>query len=112
MALGVTVLAEVTGKSILGHGLATQLRPRKYYTVSRETTDALIGDIHELVNFFVIEAQRILFAENVAASTAVSRLTTPVQPVIPCANRKPHRLQLVLSSRTFWLRLFLTGALP
>ncbi|KAI1151865.1 Reticulon-domain-containing protein [Nemania diffusa] len=72
MALGVTVLAEVTGKSILGHGLATQLRPRKYYTVSRETTDALIGDIHELVNFFVIEAQRILFAENVAASTATA----------------------------------------
>ncbi|KAI1130515.1 Reticulon-domain-containing protein [Nemania abortiva] len=72
MALGVTVLAEVTGKAILGHGLATQLRPRKYFTVSRETTDALIGDVHELINFFVIEAQRIFFAENVAASTATA----------------------------------------
>ncbi|KAJ8122960.1 hypothetical protein ONZ43_g976 [Nemania bipapillata] len=72
MALGVTVLAEATGKAVLGHGLATQLRPRKYYTVSRETTDAMIGDVHELINFFVIEAQRIFFAENVAASTAAA----------------------------------------
>ncbi|KAI1426809.1 Reticulon-domain-containing protein [Xylaria sp. FL1777] len=72
MVLGITVLAEVTGKAILGHGLASQLRPRKYYTVSRETLDAAIGDVHELVNFFVIEAQRILFAENIPASVAAA----------------------------------------
>ncbi|KAI3328336.1 Reticulon-domain-containing protein [Ustulina deusta] len=72
MALAITVLAEVTGKAILGHGLASQLRPRKYYTISRETLDGAIGDIHELVNFFVIEAQRILFAENVPASVAAA----------------------------------------
>lgn len=72
MALGVTVLAEVTGKMILNNGLATQLRPRKYYTIPRETVDALIGDAHELVNFFVIESQRILFAENVSVSAAAA----------------------------------------
>ncbi|KAI4866266.1 Reticulon-domain-containing protein [Hypoxylon rubiginosum] len=72
MALGITVLAEVAGKTILGNGLATQLRPRKYYTVPRETLDSLIGDVHELINFFVIESQRILFAENVPASTAAA----------------------------------------
>ena len=71
MALGVTVLAEVAGKAILHQGLATQLRPRKYYTIPRETLDSMIGDVHELVNFFVIEAQRIFFAENVFASGAV-----------------------------------------
>ncbi|XXG94379.1 hypothetical protein Hte_000634 [Hypoxylon texense] len=72
MALGVTILAEVAGKTIVGNGLATQLRPRKYYTVPRETLDSLIGDVHELINFFVIESQRILFAENVSASTAAA----------------------------------------
>ncbi|KAK9422435.1 putative Reticulon-domain-containing protein [Seiridium unicorne] len=72
MALGVTVLAEIAGKTILSNGLATQLRPRKYYTIPRDTLDALIGDVHELVNFFVIEAQRIFFAENVWASAAVA----------------------------------------
>ncbi|KAF5001774.1 hypothetical protein FDECE_10856 [Fusarium decemcellulare] len=70
MVLGVTVAAEVVGKVVLNNGLATQVRPRRYYTVPRETLDALIGDAHELVNFFVIEAQRIIFAENVFASAA------------------------------------------
>ncbi|KAI0843213.1 Reticulon-domain-containing protein [Hypoxylon sp. FL0890] len=72
MTLGITVLAEGAGKAILGNGLATQLRPRKYYTVPRETLDSLIGDVHELINFFVIESQRILFAENVAASAVAA----------------------------------------
>ncbi|TEA12955.1 Reticulon-like protein 1 [Colletotrichum sidae] len=70
MVLGTTVLAEIAGKAVLNNGLATQLRPRRYYVIPRETLDALIGDVHELINFFVIEAQRVLFAENVAASAA------------------------------------------
>ncbi|KAL1871028.1 hypothetical protein VTK73DRAFT_2337 [Phialemonium thermophilum] len=70
MALGVTIAAEVAGKALLNSGLTTQLRPRRYYTVSKETLDSLIGDVHELINFFVIEAQRILFAENITASVA------------------------------------------
>ncbi|GJC77993.1 cell lysis protein [Colletotrichum tofieldiae] len=70
MVLGTTVLAELAGKLVLNNGLATQLRPRRYYVIPRETLDAAIGDVHELVNFFVIEAQRIVFAENVGASAA------------------------------------------
>ncbi|KAF4587454.1 cell lysis protein-like protein [Ophiocordyceps camponoti-floridani] len=70
MALAVTVSAEVAGKVALNHGLATQMRPRKYYTVSRAAIDNMIGDVHELVNFFVIEGQRVLFAENPIASAA------------------------------------------
>jgi hypothetical protein len=68
VALGVTVAAEATGKLVLNNGLASQMRPRRYYTFPRETLDSLIGDVHELINFFVIEAQRILFAENLAVS--------------------------------------------
>lgn len=71
MTLGVTVLAEASGKALFSHGFASQVRPRKYYTVSKETLNSLIGDVHELVNFFVIEAQRIVFAENVLVSAAV-----------------------------------------
>jgi hypothetical protein len=74
VTLGITVLAEASGKFLLGKGLATQFRPRKYYTVPKETLNSLIGDVHELINFFVIEAQRIVFAENVFASGAVCSL--------------------------------------
>ena len=77
MTLGVTVAAEGVGKLVFNNGLASQLRPRRYYTVPRETLDSMIGDVHELINFFVIESQRILFAENVTASAAVRH---PRQP--------------------------------
>jgi len=70
LVLGVTVLAEVVGKFLFSSGFASQVRPKKYYTVSKETLDSLLGDVHELINFFVIEAQRIVFAENVFASGA------------------------------------------
>jgi len=70
MVLAITIAAEVAGKMLLNNGFATQLRPRKYYTIPRETLEAAIGDVHELINFFVIESQRVLFAENVYASAA------------------------------------------
>lgn len=71
MTLGITVFAEAVGKAILGTGLTSQFRPRKYYTLPKETLDTLIGDLHELINFFVIETQRVVFAENVFVSAAV-----------------------------------------
>lgn len=71
MVLAVTVAAETAGKLVLNNGLASQLRPRRYYTIPRETLDSFIGDVHELLNFFVIEAQRIVFAENILVSAAV-----------------------------------------
>lgn len=70
MALGTTVAAEVAGKTLLNNGIASQLRPKKYYQLSRETVDTLIGDVHELANFFFLEAQKILYAENIYATTA------------------------------------------
>ncbi|KAG9235146.1 Reticulon-domain-containing protein [Amylocarpus encephaloides] len=70
LTLTVTVLAEVIGKLVISQGLTSQFRPRKYYTVSKSTLDSLIGDVHELINFFVIESQRIVFAENVFFSAA------------------------------------------
>ncbi|KAM7199897.1 Reticulon domain containing protein [Naviculisporaceae sp. PSN 640] len=72
LALAITIAAEVAGKAIMNNGLATQLRPRQYYTISKETLEAVIGDVNELINFFVIETQRILFVENLAASVVVA----------------------------------------
>lgn len=72
VALGITVTAEGVGKFLLNKGLASQVRPRRYWTVSRELIDGAVGDVHELINFLVIEAQRILFVENIAASIAAA----------------------------------------
>lgn len=71
MALGIVISAEVAGKLVMNTSIASQLRPRRYYTIPRDTFDAIFGDVHELANFLVIESQRILFAENIGASATV-----------------------------------------
>lgn len=70
MTLGLTAVAEVAGKSLFNTGFVSQIRPRRYYTVPKETLDSMTGDIDELINFFVIESQRLVFAENVFATLA------------------------------------------
>lgn len=72
MILATTVAAEVAGKLVLSNGLASQFRPRQYYTLSRDTFERLVSDAHGLINFFLIESQRIIFVENVGVSAAVS----------------------------------------
>ena len=64
--------AEVAGKLVLSNGLASSFRPKKYYTIPRESLEASLEDVEQLINFFVIEFQRILFAENVVHTIAVS----------------------------------------
>ncbi|TAQ90006.1 hypothetical protein B7494_g1655 [Chlorociboria aeruginascens] len=70
VVLGITAAAELAGQAVFSQGFVSSVRPRKYYTVPKETLDSLIGDVHELINFFVIEIQRIVFAENVFATVA------------------------------------------
>ncbi|KAK5153173.1 hypothetical protein LTS14_007818 [Recurvomyces mirabilis] len=78
IVLGITAAAEVAGRVAFGQGMATKMRPKQYYTIPRETLDSMIGDLEQLVNFFVIEFQRILFAENISATIGAfaSALTT------------------------------------
>jgi hypothetical protein len=72
LTLGVTALAEITGKFIMGKGVASSFRPRRYYKIPKETLEASLDDLEQLINFFVIEFQRILFAENPIVTIAVS----------------------------------------
>ncbi|KAI9875984.1 MAG: hypothetical protein M1830_007609 [Pleopsidium flavum] len=64
IALGITATAEFVGKTALSQGLTSSFRPKKYYTIPRQSLENMLGDVEQLVNFFVIEFQRILFAEN------------------------------------------------
>ncbi|CAG8364477.1 unnamed protein product [Penicillium salamii] len=65
MSLGATAAVEVAGHVILKRGIASGFRPRRYYTIPKETVEAVLEDLEQLVDFFLIEFQRILFAENV-----------------------------------------------
>lgn len=67
----VTVAAEVAGHVLFSQGLAGSFRPRKYFTIPRETLEASLEDLQQLLDFFLIEFQRVLFAENVVHTVAV-----------------------------------------
>lgn len=74
VTLGVTTAAEVAGQLAFGRGLTSQFRPRQYYTVPKASLERMLDDCEQLINFCVIESQRIVFAENVYATGAVSKL--------------------------------------
>ena len=63
---------EVIGKVLFDDGLTSKMRPRKYWTIPRESIVASVDEIEQLLNFFVIEAQRIVYAENIYSTIAVS----------------------------------------
>lgn len=56
---------------MFGQGLASSIRPRKYYTIPKETTEAVLEDLAQLLDFAFLEFQRVLFVENVVHSAAV-----------------------------------------
>ncbi|KAL5344163.1 Reticulon-domain-containing protein [Aspergillus crustosus] len=70
VALGFTAALEVFGKVALSQGLASSFRPRKYYTVPKETIEAVLDDFEQLIDFVLIEFQRVLFAENIVHTVA------------------------------------------
>lgn len=70
MSLGLTAAVEIAGQTILRQGIASSFRPRRYYTIPKETHEAVLEDVSQLVDFFLIEFQRVLFAENVVHTVA------------------------------------------
>ncbi|ORX95964.1 Reticulon-domain-containing protein [Clohesyomyces aquaticus] len=70
MTLGATATAEIAGKLAFGRGFTSQFRPRKYFVIPKASLERLLDDVEQFINFFVIESQRILFAENVYATSA------------------------------------------
>lgn len=65
LTLGTTAAAELIGQLALGRGLTSQVRPKKYFTIPKASLERLLDDVEQFINFFVIESQRIVFAENV-----------------------------------------------
>ncbi|KAF1833677.1 hypothetical protein BDW02DRAFT_569767 [Decorospora gaudefroyi] len=70
MVLGATAAAEIIGQVAFGRGLTSQFRPRQYFTIPKASLERMTDDVEQLINFFVIESQRVVFAENVYVTVA------------------------------------------
>ncbi|RAL03930.1 uncharacterized protein BO80DRAFT_274292 [Aspergillus ibericus CBS 121593] len=70
VVLGFTAIVEVGGRLALSQSVVSSFRPRKYYTVPKETIEAVLEDLEQLIDFVLIEFQRVLFAENIVHTIA------------------------------------------
>ncbi|KAI9374695.1 Reticulon-domain-containing protein [Aspergillus egyptiacus] len=70
VVLGFAAAFEIGSRVALSQGLTSSFRPRKYYTVPKETIEAVLEDFEQLIDFILIEFQRILFAENAVHTVA------------------------------------------
>ncbi|KAA8649681.1 uncharacterized protein ATNIH1004_002352 [Aspergillus tanneri] len=70
LSLGFMATAEIGGRVVMSQGLAKSFRPRKYYTVPKEYLEAVMEDLEQLLDFVLLEFQRILFAENIVHTVA------------------------------------------
>jgi hypothetical protein len=105
LTMPVVTLAEVASKVVAGGSVASSIRPRRYYKIPKETLEATLDDVEQLINFFVIESQRVVFAENVLVTSAVSRMLFRVQH-----NADNYRSLLLPSSHTTWSSFCRSGA--
>ncbi|CAZ83119.1 unnamed protein product [Tuber melanosporum] len=63
---------EIASKPFGTRGFISSIRPKPYYTIPRDSLDRLFGELHDLLNFFALEFQRVLFAENIFATVVAS----------------------------------------
>ncbi|KAG4262868.1 hypothetical protein FPRO03_10231 [Fusarium proliferatum] len=64
IGLGVMSMAEFAGRSFGPNNFVSRMRPRQYKTVPESTLNATLNDIHDLIQYSVVQAQKVIFAED------------------------------------------------
>ncbi|KAF4499518.1 hypothetical protein FAGAP_4308 [Fusarium agapanthi] len=64
IGLGVMSMAEFAGRSFGPNNFVSRMRPRQYKTVPESTLNATLKDIHDLIQYAVVQAQKVIFAED------------------------------------------------
>ncbi|KAF9772382.1 hypothetical protein IL306_009907 [Fusarium sp. DS 682] len=57
-------MAEFAGRSFGPNNFVSRMRPRQYKTVPESTLNATLKDIHDFIQYAVVQAQKTLFAED------------------------------------------------
>jgi len=62
--LGVVSFTEFVSRSFSADSLSSRLRPKEYKKVSESTLNATLRDFHDLIQYAVVQAQRIIFGQD------------------------------------------------
>lgn len=71
---------EVAGKPLGAKGIISSMRPKRYYTIPRDSVEKLFNEFHDLSNFFLLEFQRVVYVEDIFATGVVSILLPLISP--------------------------------
>lgn len=64
-------VAEFTSRSFSENSLSTRLRPKEYRKIPESTLNATLNDIHDFIQYAVVQAQRIVYGEDLNKTFAV-----------------------------------------
>jgi len=70
ITFAITAVFEYLGRPTTGTGFMTQVRPQRYYKIPRENLEMFFAEVHEFLNFIVLEFQRILYVERLSHTIA------------------------------------------
>jgi hypothetical protein len=62
--LGVVSVTEFASRLFSGNSLSTRLRPKEYRKIPEPTLNATLKDIHDIIQYAVVQAQRIVFGQD------------------------------------------------
>lgn len=66
--LGVTASVEYVHRTFTPNTILARLRPTRYKTIPEPVLNGTLKDVHDLVQYLVVEAQKVVFGENLGAS--------------------------------------------
>jgi len=76
IGLGVMSLTEFAGRSFGPNNFVSRMRPKQYKTVPESTLNATLKDIHDFIQYAVVKAQKIIFAEDLEKTFSAFMIAT------------------------------------
>jgi hypothetical protein len=73
--MSVVSVTEFASRSFSGNSLSTRLRPKEYKKIPEPTLNATLKDIHDLIQYTVVQAQKVVFGQDLYKTFAVSCLS-------------------------------------
>jgi len=68
--LGVVSVTEFASRLFSASSLSTRLRPKEYKQIPESTLNATLKDIHDFIQYAVVQAQRIVFGQDLGKTFA------------------------------------------
>ena len=64
-------VTELASRTLGNHSLSAQLRPKEYKKIPESTLNATLEDIHDFVQYAVVQAQKVVFGQDLQKTFAV-----------------------------------------